>query len=143
MGTGMCRGITRKVGRGGYRLALSTSSGRKDPYRNHSACHGRARKVGHGAANGFALDHLPVVLYIRQGKVKYLGLSECSPDTIRRAHKVHPIAAVQIEQVVCRYCCIVSRLLICGDIYAGTPPSSCSTNRKAASLTFAESLVLR
>ena len=31
------------------------------------------------------------------GKVRHLGLSEASPETIRRAHKVHPIAAVQTE----------------------------------------------
>jgi aryl-alcohol dehydrogenase-like predicted oxidoreductase len=29
--------------------------------------------------------------------VKYLGLSECTADTLRRAQKVHPIAAVQVE----------------------------------------------
>lgn len=34
---------------------------------------------------------------IREGKVKFLGLSECSSETLRRAQKVHPIAAVQIE----------------------------------------------
>ncbi|MFZ0839733.1 MAG: aldo/keto reductase [Xanthobacteraceae bacterium] len=34
---------------------------------------------------------------IQQGKVRALGLSEARPDTIRRAHKVHPIAAVQNE----------------------------------------------
>jgi len=34
---------------------------------------------------------------VKQGKVKYLGLSECSANTLRRAHKVHPIAAVQVE----------------------------------------------
>src|SRR5260221_10112105 len=34
---------------------------------------------------------------VQQGKVKYLGLSEAKPDTIRRAHKVHPISAVQTE----------------------------------------------
>jgi aryl-alcohol dehydrogenase-like predicted oxidoreductase len=34
---------------------------------------------------------------VEQGKVRALGLSEASPDTIRRAHKVHPIAAVQNE----------------------------------------------
>ncbi|KAI9054066.1 hypothetical protein LZ554_001237 [Drepanopeziza brunnea f. sp. 'monogermtubi'] len=33
----------------------------------------------------------------KEGKIKYLGLSEVSSDTLRRAHKVHPIAAVQIE----------------------------------------------
>jgi len=34
---------------------------------------------------------------VEQGKVKYLGLSECSGSTLRRAHKVHPITAVQME----------------------------------------------
>src|SRR5215471_9166116 len=34
---------------------------------------------------------------IVQGKVRHLGLCEARPDTIRRAHKVHPIAAVQTE----------------------------------------------
>jgi aryl-alcohol dehydrogenase-like predicted oxidoreductase len=34
---------------------------------------------------------------VEQGKVRALGLSEASPETIRRAHKVHPIAAVQNE----------------------------------------------
>jgi aryl-alcohol dehydrogenase-like predicted oxidoreductase len=31
------------------------------------------------------------------GKVRYLGLSEASPETIRRAHEVHPITALQTE----------------------------------------------
>ena len=34
---------------------------------------------------------------LEQGKVRALGLSEAHPQTIRRAHKVHPIAAVQNE----------------------------------------------
>ena len=34
---------------------------------------------------------------VEQGKVRALGLSEANPQTIRRAHKVHPIAAVQNE----------------------------------------------
>src|SRR5688572_27892773 len=34
---------------------------------------------------------------LEQGKVRALGLSEARPETIRRAHKVHPIAAVQNE----------------------------------------------
>ena len=33
----------------------------------------------------------------RAGKVRFLGLSEAAPATIRRAHAVHPIAAVQSE----------------------------------------------
>ena len=34
---------------------------------------------------------------VEEGKVKYLGLSEASSSTIRRAHAVHPITAVQFE----------------------------------------------
>ncbi len=34
---------------------------------------------------------------VKAGKVRYLGLSEASAATIRRAHKVHPIAALQTE----------------------------------------------
>jgi len=34
---------------------------------------------------------------VEEGKVRFLGLSEAKPDTIRRAHQVHPISAVQTE----------------------------------------------
>ncbi|GBG75928.1 hypothetical protein CBR_g21170 [Chara braunii] len=34
---------------------------------------------------------------VEEGKVKYLGLSEATAETIRRAHAVHPITAVQLE----------------------------------------------
>ncbi len=34
---------------------------------------------------------------VEQGKVRYLGLSEANPSTIRRAHAIHPIAALQTE----------------------------------------------
>ena len=34
---------------------------------------------------------------VQQGKVRHLGLSEASPQTIRRAHAVHPITALQTE----------------------------------------------
>ncbi|WP_242916891.1 aldo/keto reductase [Pontibacter liquoris] len=34
---------------------------------------------------------------VKEGKVRYLGLSEASPASIRKAHAVHPIAAVQSE----------------------------------------------
>lgn len=32
-----------------------------------------------------------------EGKIKYIGLSECSADSLRRAHAVHPVSAVQLE----------------------------------------------
>ena len=34
---------------------------------------------------------------VQEGKVRFLGLSEASPETIRRAHAVHPISALQSE----------------------------------------------
>ncbi len=34
---------------------------------------------------------------VEEGKVRYLGLSEASPETVRRAHAVHPISALQSE----------------------------------------------
>lgn len=34
---------------------------------------------------------------VREGKVKYIGLSEVAPETLRRAHAVHPITALQNE----------------------------------------------
>jgi aryl-alcohol dehydrogenase-like predicted oxidoreductase len=38
-----------------------------------------------------------MVELVEQGKVRHLGLSEAAPETIRRAHAVHPITAVQTE----------------------------------------------
>ncbi|CAB5130742.1 unnamed protein product [Rhizophagus irregularis] len=32
---------------------------------------------------------------VKEGKIKYIGLSECFAATLRRAHKIHPISAVQ------------------------------------------------
>ncbi len=34
---------------------------------------------------------------VQQGKIKYIGLSECSTDTIRHGYAIHPISDVQIE----------------------------------------------
>lgn len=38
-----------------------------------------------------------MALLVKEGKARYLGLSEAAPATIRRAHAVHPIAALQTE----------------------------------------------
>lgn len=34
---------------------------------------------------------------VREGKIRHVGLSEAHPDTLRRAHRVHPITALQTE----------------------------------------------
>jgi aryl-alcohol dehydrogenase-like predicted oxidoreductase len=38
-----------------------------------------------------------LAVLVREGKVRHIGLSEAAPQTIRRAHAVHPIAALQTE----------------------------------------------
>ena len=38
-----------------------------------------------------------LAVLVAEGKVLHIGLSEASPDTIRRAHAVHPVAAIQTE----------------------------------------------
>lgn len=37
------------------------------------------------------------MIYHRAGKIHHIGLSECSAETLRRAHAVHPISAIQLE----------------------------------------------
>ncbi|KAJ2458013.1 hypothetical protein GGF42_002337 [Coemansia sp. RSA 2424] len=34
---------------------------------------------------------------VKEGKVRFIGLSECTADQLRRAYKIHPIAAVEVE----------------------------------------------
>ncbi len=34
---------------------------------------------------------------VKSGKVRYIGLSEADPETIKRAHKIHPVSALQTE----------------------------------------------
>ncbi|KAJ2667909.1 hypothetical protein IWW42_005607 [Coemansia sp. RSA 1085] len=34
---------------------------------------------------------------VKQGKIRYIGLSECTPEELRRACKIHPVSAVQVE----------------------------------------------
>ncbi len=34
---------------------------------------------------------------VAAGKIRHIGLSECSPETLRRAYNVHPVAALQVE----------------------------------------------
>ncbi|KAI9278477.1 NADP-dependent oxidoreductase domain-containing protein [Phascolomyces articulosus] len=33
---------------------------------------------------------------VKEGNVRFIGISECSSETLRRAYKVHPIAAVEV-----------------------------------------------
>jgi len=73
-----------------------------------SACEASLRRLGADVIDLYYLHRVdPLVpieetvgamkLLVEQGKVRHLGLSEAAPETIRRAHATHPIAAVQSE----------------------------------------------
>jgi aryl-alcohol dehydrogenase-like predicted oxidoreductase len=56
---------------------------------------------------------------IRVGKVRYLGLSEAGPATIRRAHAVHPITALQTEYSLWTRDCEQEVLATCRELRIG------------------------
>ncbi|MEV8017092.1 aldo/keto reductase [Streptomyces sp. NPDC086554] len=73
-----------------------------------SACHASLRRLGVDHIDLFSAHRrdpaVPIeetvgalAELVHEGTVGYLGLSEVSPDTLRRAHAVHPISAVQLE----------------------------------------------
>jgi aryl-alcohol dehydrogenase-like predicted oxidoreductase len=84
---------------------------RNDPPYIREACAKSRKRLG--LAEGDAIDlyychridpNVPIEQTVetmaelkKEGKIKYLGLSECSAETLRRACKVHHIAAVQVE----------------------------------------------
>ena len=74
----------------------------------HSACDASLRRLGvdtidlyyqHRVDRSTPIEDTVGAMaeLVRAGKVRYLGLSECSTETLERACKVHPIAALQIE----------------------------------------------
>jgi aryl-alcohol dehydrogenase-like predicted oxidoreductase len=74
----------------------------------HSACEGSLERLGldhidlyyqHRVDPGTPIEETVGAMaeLVKEGKVRHLGLSEASAETIRRAHAVHPITAVQTE----------------------------------------------
>ena len=61
---------------------------------------------------------------VRQGKVRYLGLSEARPEDIRRAHAVHPIAALQSEYSLFERGVEADVLPLCRELGIGFVPFS-------------------
>jgi aryl-alcohol dehydrogenase-like predicted oxidoreductase len=61
---------------------------------------------------------------VQAGKVRYLGLSEAGPQTIRRAHAVHPIAALQTEYSLWSRDVEAELLSTCRDLGIGLVPYS-------------------
>ncbi|PSR32708.1 MAG: aldo/keto reductase [Sulfobacillus benefaciens] len=74
----------------------------------HTACNDSLRRLQTDHIDLYYLHRVDVTVPIEdtigamaelvaEGKVRYIGLSEASPETIRRAHRVHPITALQTE----------------------------------------------
>eukprot|EP00271_Cylindrocystis_brebissonii_P014485 TRINITY_DN35837_c0_g1_i1.p1 TRINITY_DN35837_c0_g1~~TRINITY_DN35837_c0_g1_i1.p1 ORF type:complete len:350 (+),score=78.22 TRINITY_DN35837_c0_g1_i1:190-1239(+) len=61
---------------------------------------------------------------VEEGKIKYIGLSEASADTIRRAHAVHPITAVQLEWSLWTRDCEEDIIPLCRELDIGIVPYS-------------------
>nr|KJB71918.1 hypothetical protein B456_011G147300 [Gossypium raimondii] len=81
---------------------------RGDPVYVRAACEGSLKRLGVDCIDLYYQHRVdtrvPIEVTIgelkklvEEGKVKYIGLSEASASTIRRAHAVHPITAVQLE----------------------------------------------
>jgi aryl-alcohol dehydrogenase-like predicted oxidoreductase len=81
-------------------------SGRPDHVR--AACEASLRRLGVATIDLYYVHRVDGVTpiedtvgamadLVRAGKVRWLGLSEVGPKTVRRAHAIHPIAAVQTE----------------------------------------------
>uniref|UniRef100_A0A0D3FUA9 NADP-dependent oxidoreductase domain-containing protein n=1 Tax=Oryza barthii TaxID=65489 RepID=A0A0D3FUA9_9ORYZ len=81
---------------------------RGDPAYVRAACEGSLRRLGVDSIDLYYQHRVdkkvPIEVTIgelkklvEEGKIKYIGLSEASASTIRRAHAVHPITAVQLE----------------------------------------------
>ena len=53
---------------------------------------------------------------VKEGKVRALGLSECSSETLRRAHSVHPISALQSELSLWTQFALNDHLPVCKEL---------------------------
>uniref|UniRef100_A0A0E0KP49 NADP-dependent oxidoreductase domain-containing protein n=1 Tax=Oryza punctata TaxID=4537 RepID=A0A0E0KP49_ORYPU len=83
---------------------------RGDPAYVRAACEGSLRRLGVDYIDLYYQHRVdkkvPIEVTIgelkklvEEGKIKYIGLCEASASTIRRAHAVHPITAVQLEEL--------------------------------------------
>lgn len=59
---------------------------------------------------------------VREGKVRFLGLLEASEKTIRRAHRVHPISALQSEYSIWERHLEISMIPLLRDLSIGLVP---------------------
>ncbi|KAM0882618.1 hypothetical protein ACQ4PT_032215 [Festuca glaucescens] len=111
LGKAMQGGVREKVElatKFGITLDDGTWEVRGDPAYVRAACEGSLARLGvdcidlyyqHRIDNSVPIEITmgEIKKLVTEGKIKYVGLSEASASTIRRAHAVHPITAVQLE----------------------------------------------
>jgi len=94
------------LGMGGAKLPEGLSGGHPDYVLQ--ACEASLRRLGVEVIDIYGLHRVDTKVpiedtmgamkrLVEQGKVRHLALSEAGPQTLRRAHKVHPIAALETE----------------------------------------------
>ncbi|CAF1419775.1 unnamed protein product [Adineta ricciae] len=93
---------------GVYSPEMKTFSIRGDKQYVHEACAKSLSRLGLDTIDLYYVHRIDKTVpieetmealkeLVHQGKIKYIGLSECSCETLRRAYAVHPVACVQIE----------------------------------------------
>ncbi|XP_051216613.1 probable aldo-keto reductase 2 [Lolium perenne] len=111
LGKALQGGVREKVDLA-TKFGLSFADGKReirgDPAYVRAACEGSLKRLGVDCIDLYYQHRIdtrvPIEVTIgelkklvEEGKIKYIGLSEASASTIRRAHAVHPITAVQME----------------------------------------------
>uniref|UniRef100_A0ACD5UPL5 Uncharacterized protein n=1 Tax=Avena sativa TaxID=4498 RepID=A0ACD5UPL5_AVESA len=111
LGKALQGGVREKVDLA-TKFGISFAGGKReirgDPAYVRAACEGSLKRLGVDSIDLYYQHRIdtrvPIEVTIgelkklvEEGKIKYIGLSEASASTIRRAHAVHPITAVQME----------------------------------------------
>ena len=87
-----------------------------DQYGRMAAAQKVSGALHHSSLTGGKCCRFAGSITVEQGKVRYLGLSEAGPDTIRRGHATHPVVALQSEHSLWTRECETQILPLCREL---------------------------